>query len=137
MVSKPGFDPNLFVTGITNKEYSALVNDVVNTLFDRSTNPYPPGSTVKPFIGLAGLQSGTIDYEFTIQDPGYFRLPGVSYRWGDYTLRTASGAVMERQTYKKLFIRAVTLFFMIWVTALVLIASTGFFPNLGLVTTSR
>lgn len=92
MVSKPGFDPNLFVTGITNKEYSVLVNDVVNTpLFDRSTNPYPPGSTVKPFIGLAGLQSGTIDYEFTIQDPGYFRLPGVSYRWGDYTLRTAIG----------------------------------------------
>ncbi|MGB1847216.1 MAG: penicillin-binding protein 2 [Pseudohongiellaceae bacterium] len=92
MVSKPGFDPNLFVTGISNKDYSVLVNDVVNTpLFDRSTNPYPPGSTVKPFIGLAGLQSGTIDYEFTIQDPGYFRLPGVSYRWGDYTLRTAIG----------------------------------------------
>jgi len=92
MVSKPGFDPNLFVTGISNNDYSVLVNDVVNTpLFDRSTNPYPPGSTVKPFIGLAGLQSGTIDYEFTIQDPGYFRLPGVSYRWGDYTLRTAIG----------------------------------------------
>ncbi|MGB1640089.1 MAG: penicillin-binding protein 2 [Pseudohongiellaceae bacterium] len=92
MVSKPGFDPNLFVTGISNKDYSVLVNDVVNTpLFDRSTNPYPPGSTVKPFIGLAGLQSGAIDYEFTIQDPGYFRLPGVSYRWGDYTLRTAIG----------------------------------------------
>ena len=92
MISKPGFDPNLFVTGISNKDYSVLVNDVVNTpLFDRSTNPYPPGSTVKPFIGLAGLQSGAIDYEFTIQDPGYFMLPGVSYRWGDYTLRTAIG----------------------------------------------
>ena len=92
MVSKPGFDPNLFVTGISSKDYSVLINDVVNTpLFDRSTNPYPPGSTLKPFIGLAGLQSGTIDYEFVIQDPGYFRLPGVSYRWGDYTLRTAIG----------------------------------------------
>jgi penicillin-binding protein 2 len=66
-----------------------LVNDVVNTpLFDRSINPYPPGSTVKPFIGMAGLQHELVDYEFAIQDPGYFRLPGVSYRWGDYTLRT-------------------------------------------------
>ncbi len=92
MVSKPGFDPNLFVTGISRRDYSVLVNDVVNTpLFDRSTNPYPPGSTVKPFIGLAGLNSNTIDYDYTIQDPGFFRLPGVSYRWGDWTLRTAIG----------------------------------------------
>lgn len=92
MVSKPGFDPNLFVTGISNKNYSVLVTDEINTpLFDRSTNPYPPGSTVKPFIGLGGLHHGLVDYEFAIEDPGYFRLPGVSYRWGDYTLRTAIG----------------------------------------------
>ena len=92
MVSKPGFDPNLFVTGISTKNYSVLVTDEINTpLFDRSTNPYPPGSTVKPFLGLGGLHHGLVDYEFTIEDPGYFRLPGVSYRWGDYTLRTAIG----------------------------------------------
>ncbi|MDA0687842.1 MAG: penicillin-binding transpeptidase domain-containing protein, partial [Proteobacteria bacterium] len=49
MISKPGFDPNLFVTGISNKDYSVLVNDRINTpLFDRTTNPYPPGSTLKP-----------------------------------------------------------------------------------------
>lgn len=92
MVSKPGFDPNLFVTGISSKNYSVLVTDEINTpLFDRSTNPYPPGSTVKPFLGLGGLHHGLVDYEFAIEDPGYFRLPGVSYRWGDYTLRTAIG----------------------------------------------
>ncbi|HIL61768.1 MAG TPA: penicillin-binding protein 2 [Porticoccaceae bacterium] len=92
MVSKPGFDPNLFVTGISSKDYSVLVTDEINTpLFDRTTNPYPPGSTVKPFLGLGGLQHGLVDYEFAIEDPGYFRLPGVSYRWGDYTLRTAIG----------------------------------------------
>jgi penicillin-binding protein 2 len=92
MVSKPGFDPNLFVTGISSADYSRLVTDQINTpLFDRSTNPYPPGSTVKPFIGLAGLHHELVDYDYTIQDPGYFRLPGVSYRWGDYTLRTAIG----------------------------------------------
>ncbi|MCI5107060.1 MAG: penicillin-binding protein 2 [Pseudomonadales bacterium] len=92
MVSKPGFDPNLFVTGISSSDYGRLVTDQINTpLFDRSTNPYPPGSTVKPFIGLGGLHHELVDYDYTIQDPGYFRLPGVSYRWGDYTLRTAIG----------------------------------------------
>ncbi len=92
MVSKPGFDPNLFVTGISSKDYGVLVNDTINTpLFDRSTNPYPPGSTVKPFLGLGGLHHGIVDYDYAIEDPGYFRLPNVSYRWGDYTLRTAIG----------------------------------------------
>lgn len=92
MVSKPGFDPNLFVTGISSKDYGVLINDRINTpLFDRTTNPYPPGSTLKPFIGLAGLQNDFVDYDYAIEDPGYFRLPGVSYRWGDYTLRTAIG----------------------------------------------
>jgi len=92
MLSKPGFDPNLFVTGISSGDYRRLVTDQINTpLFDRSTNPYPPGSTVKPFMGLAGLHHEFVDYEYTIEDPGYFRLPGVSYRWGDYTLRTAIG----------------------------------------------
>lgn len=92
MVSKPGFDPNLFVTGISSTDYNVLINDRINTpLFDRTTNPYPPGSTIKPFIGLGGLHHEYIDYEFSIQDPGYFRLPGVSYRWGDWTLRTAIG----------------------------------------------
>ncbi len=92
MVSKPGFDPNLFVTGISGRDYGVLVTDEVNTpLFDRSVNPYPPGSTVKPFLGLAGLHLGFVDYEFTIDDPGYFQLPGVSYRWNNYTMRTAIG----------------------------------------------
>ena len=92
MVSKPTFNPNLFVTGISSKDYDILVKDEVNTpLFDRTTNPYPPGSTIKPFLGLAGLHHEHVDYDFAIEDPGYFRLPGVSYRWGDYTLRTQIG----------------------------------------------
>ncbi|MCH1598889.1 MAG: penicillin-binding protein 2 [Pseudomonadales bacterium] len=112
MVSKPGFDPNLFVTGISSKDYSELVNDVVNTpLFDRSINPYPPGSTVKPFIGMAGLQHELVDYEFAIQDPGYFRLPGVSYRWGDYTLRTAIGGGHGHTDLKKAIYQSCDTFF--------------------------
>ena len=92
IVSKPGFDPNLFVTGISNKDYGKLVTDIINTpLFDRATNPYPPGSTIKPFLGLGGLHNEVIDYDYVIEDPGYFRLPGVSHRWHDWTFRNAIG----------------------------------------------
>ena len=112
MVSKPGFDPNLFVTGISNKDYSILVTDEINTpLFDRSTNPYPPGSTVKPFLGLGGLHHGLVDYEFAIEDPGYFRLPGVSYRWGDYTLRTAIGGGHGHTNLQKAIYQSCDTFF--------------------------
>ena len=112
MVSKPGFDPNLFVTGISSLDYDVLVTDTVNTpLFDRSTNPYPPGSTVKPFLGLAGLHHEFVDYDFAIEDPGYFHLPGVSYRWGDYTLRTAIGGGHGHTDLQKAIYQSCDVFF--------------------------
>lgn len=112
MVSKPGFDPNLFVTGISSSDYRALVTDEINTpLFDRSTNPYPPGSTVKPFLGLGGLQNGFVDYDFAIEDPGYFRLPGVSYRWNDYTFRTVLGGGHGHTDLKKAIYQSCDTFF--------------------------
>ena len=112
MVSQPAFDPNLFVTGISSKDYDILVKDEVNTpLFDRTTNPYPPGSTIKPFLGLAGLHHEHIDYDFAIEDPGYFRLPGVSYRWGDYTLRTQIGGGHGHTDLMKAIYQACDTFF--------------------------
>lgn len=112
MVSKPGFDPNLFVTGISNRDYDVLVNDNANTpLFDRSANPYPPGSTIKPFLGLAGLHLGLVDYDFTIIDPGYFRLPGVSYRWNDYTMRTVIGGGHGETDLRKAIYQSCDTFF--------------------------
>ena len=112
MVSKPSFDPNLFVTGISSRDYKVLVTDEINTpLFDRSTNPYPPGSTIKPFLGLGGLHNGLVDYEFAIEDPGYFRLPGVSYRWGDYTLRTAIGGGHGHTNLQKAIYQSCDTFF--------------------------
>ena len=112
MVSKPAFDPNLFVTGISNKDYSVLVTDEINTpLFDRTTNPYPPGSTIKPFLGLGGLHHEFINYEFAINDPGYFRLPGVSYRWGDWTLRTQIGGGHQHTDLQKAIFQSCNTFF--------------------------
>ena len=112
MVSKPGFDPNLFVTGISSKDFNKLITDKLNTpLFDRTTNPYPPGSTIKPFLGLGGLHHEFVDYEFAIEDPGYFRLPGVRRRWNDYTARTAIGGGHGHTDLKKAIFQSCDTFF--------------------------
>ena len=82
MVSKPGFDPNPFVEGITQADYHALLYSPDKPLFDRAVRgQYPPGSTVKPFVGLAGLASGVVDARKTKYCPGFFQLPGQSHRY--------------------------------------------------------
>jgi penicillin-binding protein 2 len=74
-VSKPGFDPNLFVQGIDNNTYQALRNSPERPLFNRALQgQYPPGSTVKPFIALQGLELGTISPSFSMFDPGWYQL---------------------------------------------------------------
>lgn len=77
MVSKPGFDPNLFVNGISQRDYSALLHDPLNPFLDRALRGiYPPGSTVKPFIGLGGLVLGIRKPEDTVVSTGTWYLPG-------------------------------------------------------------
>jgi len=75
MVSSPAYDPNLFVNGISHKDYSSLRDSRDIPLFDRaSRGQYPPGSTMKPFIGLSFLQAGITDWSETIQDRGWYML---------------------------------------------------------------
>ncbi len=82
LASTPTFDPNLFVNGIGIDEYRALQSDLDRPLFNRALRgQYPPGSTLKPFLGLAGLETGTKAAEETVYDPGYYSLPGVDHRW--------------------------------------------------------
>ena len=77
LVSKPGFDPNQFVGGIEADEYEALQTDPSQPLFNRALRgQYPPGSTVKPFLGLAALNYGVVTPFSSLQCPGYFYLPG-------------------------------------------------------------
>lgn len=77
MVSAPSYDPNLFVTGISYKAYEQLRESLDLPLYNRSIQgQYPPASTVKPMLGLAGLKSSTITPQTRIFDPGYFQLPG-------------------------------------------------------------
>jgi penicillin-binding protein 2 len=84
-VSKPGFDPNLFVDGIDPQNWDALNNSPDKPLTDRALRgQYPPGSTFKPFLALAGLELNKRNPQYTINDPGYFSLPGSSHRYRDW-----------------------------------------------------
>ncbi|ASK33094.1 penicillin-binding protein 2 (plasmid) [Alcanivorax sp. N3-2A] len=84
-VSRPGFDPNLFVTGISHQDYARYREDHDNPLFNRALQGrYPPGSTFKPFLGIAGLDAGVTDWQRTIFDPGYYQLEGDSHRYRDW-----------------------------------------------------
>ncbi len=85
MVSKPSFDPNLFVAGISHADYAKLNDRIETPLFNRALARYSPGSTMKPFIGLAALDTGIRTREYTIRDPGYFRLDNDSHVYHDWT----------------------------------------------------
>ncbi|ABD82596.1 penicillin-binding protein 2 [Saccharophagus degradans] len=75
LVSTPSYDPNLFVTGISYKDYNALNQSKDLPLFNRAIQgQYPPGSTVKPMLGLGGLESKIVNFRTTIFDPGFYQL---------------------------------------------------------------
>ena len=85
LVSKPGFDPNLFVDGIDSNTWRELSDSPDHPLVNRALRGiYPPGSTLKPFMALAGLELGVRKPGDTISDPGYFALPGSSHRYRDW-----------------------------------------------------
>lgn len=84
-VSKPGFDPNLFVEGIDSQSWQDLNNSPDKPLINRALRgEYPPGSTFKPFMALAGLQLKARSPTDTISDPGYFALPGRTHHYRDW-----------------------------------------------------
>jgi penicillin-binding protein 2 len=85
MVSKPGYDPNLFVHGISNAGYQALLNAPLRPLFNRAlSGGYEPGSTMKPFVGLAGLELDVITREQRVFSNGEFYLDGQQRPFRDW-----------------------------------------------------
>ncbi len=83
-VSKPGFDPNLFVDGIDAASWQELNESPDKPLLNRPLRgAYPPGSTIKPFLALAALTSGKRTPGQTIHDPGFFQIPGQAHRFRD------------------------------------------------------
>ncbi len=84
MVSKPGYDPNLFVDGIDVANWELLNESPDKPLLNRPLRgAYPPGSTIKPFLALSALSSGRRTPAQAISDPGYFQLPGAAHRFRD------------------------------------------------------
>ena len=93
LASVPGFDANKFVTGISVKDYRDLSESIDKPLFNRALRgQYPPGSTIKPMMAVAALDSGVTTRERTIWDPGYFQLKESGRRYRDWK-RTGHGWV--------------------------------------------
>jgi penicillin-binding protein 2 len=80
--SQPGYEPNLFVNGIDHKTYRAYSDDENRPLYNRPLyGRYPPGSTIKPFVALAGLETSTIGLEHSTYCPGFYQLPGNKHKY--------------------------------------------------------
>lgn len=104
MVSAPGFDPNLFVDGIDTTTWQALNEDPNTPLLNRALRgAYPPGSTYKPFVALAALESGFRRPGDSIADPGYFQLGEHRFRdsrpGGHGTVDLFKSIVVSSDTY--------------------------------------
>jgi penicillin-binding protein 2 len=85
LVSTPSFDLNRFSTGLSQADFRSLNTDPDKPLFNRAlAGSYPPGSVVKPFLGLAALEYGVVDADHRAMCPGYFVLPGHSHRYRDW-----------------------------------------------------
>ena len=87
-VSSPRYDPNKFVNGISFSDYAELRDSRDAPLLNRVIQgQYPPASTIKPMLGLAGLNRDVITIDTMIPDPGYYQLPGDPRRYRDWILR--------------------------------------------------
>jgi len=106
LVSRPSFDPNLFVDGISAADYEILRDSPDKPLFNRAIRgQYPPGSVIKPFIGLGGLETGTGGLTDAKWCPGYYQLPGHRHkyrcwnRWGHGTVTLEKAIVQSCDVY--------------------------------------
>ena len=85
LVSAPSFDPNLFAVGMSISQYAALRDDVARPLFNRAIRgAYPPGSTIKPMLALAALESGATNLTRRTVCRGFFTLPNTTHRYRDW-----------------------------------------------------
>src|SRR3990167_202875 len=85
MVSEPGYDPNQFVLGMSQSNYQSLQQSQDRPLYNRALRGlYPLASTIKPYLALAGLESGIITPTDTIYDPGWFQLRNHTHRFHDW-----------------------------------------------------
>jgi len=96
-LSKPGFDPSLFIDGIDSATWKNLNDDWQKPMVNRALRGvYPPGSTFKPFMAMAALETGSIGYNDVRAAPAYFTLPGSSHQFRDSNKRGNGSANLAR-----------------------------------------
>lgn len=84
LYSNPSYDPNLFVHGISSKDYKALLNPD-RPLINRATQGrYAPASTVKPHMAILALEENIVSESTSVWDPGFFQIPNVEHKWRDW-----------------------------------------------------
>ena len=112
MVSNPGYDPNLFIHGMTSEQYARLSDSVFKPLFNRSLNgQYAPGSTFKPIVGLAGIVNDVVTWDETIEDKGYFQLPGQERMYRDWSWRANNAGGQGTVDLRRAIYRSSNVFF--------------------------
>ena len=85
LVSAPAFDPNIFASGMSTDDFSALQSDPGQPLFNRAVRgAYPPGSTIKPMLSLAALETGATNLTRRNFCRGYYTLPNSTHRYRDW-----------------------------------------------------
>ncbi len=85
LVSAPPFDPNVFAIGMSRSDFNALQFNLDRPLFNRAVRgTYPPGSTIKPMLALAALETGATNLTRRTFCPGYYSLPGSTHRYRDW-----------------------------------------------------
>ena len=112
LVSKPGYDPNLFVTGMDHETYALLRDSKDLPFFNRAVQgQYEPGSTLKPIIALAGLVTGMTNADYTIEDPGWFSLPKNERLYRDWNWRSSGAGGHGKVNLEKAIYRSCNVYF--------------------------
>ncbi|RJS94644.1 penicillin-binding protein 2 [Salinisphaera sp. Q1T1-3] len=101
LVSKPGYNPDLFVDGISHANYAKLISDPHKPLYNRALQgQYPPGSTIKPVMAIGALETGVIDPDKKVWCPGYITLPGSDHHYRDWK-RSGQGWINLTQAIER------------------------------------
>lgn len=133
LVSNPGYDPNLFVTGFTGEQYQSMVDSLHTPLFNRAVNgQYSPGSTFKPVVGLAGIANGVLTWDEQLEDRGWFKLPNQDRIYRDWSWKPSNAGGQGTVDLHRAIYRSSNVFFYDLATRLSIDQLGGFARQFGL-----
>ena len=133
MVSNPGYDPNLFVSGMSGSQFQDLSHSILKPLFNRAINgQYAPGSTFKPIVGLAGITHKKVTWDETIEDRGSFRLPNSKRVYRDWSWRVGNSGGQGIVDLRRAIYRSSNVYFYNLATRLSVDELTTFASQFGI-----